>query len=53
MLLPTRRTMAEIGGELFVSMATVKSHVSHIYMKLDVTDRQSAVERAVGLGLLG
>jgi DNA-binding NarL/FixJ family response regulator len=53
MLLPTRRTLAEIGGELYVGTATVKSHVSRIYAKLDVTDRQSAVERAVGLGLLG
>jgi DNA-binding NarL/FixJ family response regulator len=51
-LLPTRRTLAEIGRELYVSTATVKSHVSHIYAKLDVADRQSAVERAVGLGLL-
>ena len=53
MLLPTRRTLAEIGEELFVGTATVKSHVSRIYSKLDVTDRHSAVERAVGLGLLG
>ena len=52
-LLPTRRTLAEIGEELFVSTATAKSHVSHIYAKLEVTDRHSAVERAVGLGLLG
>lgn len=52
-LLPTRRTLAEIGEELYVSNATVKSHVSRIYAKLGVADRQSAVERAVGLGLLG
>ena len=52
-LLPTRRTLAEIGSELFVSTATVKSHVSKIYAKLEVTDRQSAVERAVAFGLLG
>ena len=52
-LLPTRRTLAEIGQELFVSTATVKSHVSRIYSKLGVTDRQGAVERAVGLSLLG
>lgn len=52
-LLPTRRTLAEVGQELFVSTATVKSHVSRIYSKLGVTDRHSAVERAVGLGLLG
>jgi DNA-binding NarL/FixJ family response regulator len=52
-LLPTRRTLAEIGEELYVSTATVKSHVSRIYAKLGVTDRHSAVERAVGLNLLG
>lgn len=52
-LLPTRRTLAEIAEELYVSTATVKSHVSRIYAKLGVADRQSAVERAVGLGLLG
>jgi DNA-binding NarL/FixJ family response regulator len=53
MLLPTRRTLAEIGDELYVSTATVKSHASRVYAKLGVTDRHSAVERAVGLGLLG
>ena len=52
-LLPTRRTLAEIGEELYVGTATVKSHVSRIYAKLGVADRHSAVERAVGLGLLG
>jgi DNA-binding NarL/FixJ family response regulator len=51
-LLPTRRTLAEIGEELFVATATVKTHVSRIYAKLGVTDRHSAVERAVQLGLL-
>lgn len=53
MLLPTRRTLAEIGEELFVSTATVKSHAARIYSKLDVADRHSAVERAVAFGLLG
>lgn len=51
-LLPTRRTLAEIGQELYVSTATVKSHVARIYAKFEVADRQSAVERAVALGLL-
>lgn len=53
MLLPTRRTLAEIGEELFVSTATVKSHTARIYAKFEVTDRHSAVERAVAVGLLG
>jgi DNA-binding NarL/FixJ family response regulator len=51
-LLPTRRTLAEIGEELYVSTATVKTHVSRIYAKLGVADRHSAVERAVAVGLL-
>jgi DNA-binding NarL/FixJ family response regulator len=51
-LLPTRRTLAEIGQELYVSTATVKSHTSRIYAKLGATDRHTAVERAVALGIL-
>jgi DNA-binding NarL/FixJ family response regulator len=51
-LLPTRRTLAEIGQELFVSTATVKSHTSRLYAKLGARDRHTAVERAVALGIL-
>jgi DNA-binding CsgD family transcriptional regulator len=42
-LLPSHRTLEEIGGELFISRSTVKSHVSHIYAKLGVTSRAAAV----------
>jgi DNA-binding CsgD family transcriptional regulator/tetratricopeptide (TPR) repeat protein len=33
----------EIAKELFISPATVKSHVNHVFMKLGVKDRVSAV----------
>ncbi|WP_067474829.1 response regulator [Actinomadura hibisca] len=33
----------EIAAELFISEATVKTHLTHIYAKLDVKDRAAAV----------
>jgi len=50
--LPTRLTGAEIAAELQVSPNTVKTHTRHLYRKLGVRRRRSAVERARGLGLL-
>lgn len=46
------RSNREIAEVLFVTPATVKTHLAHIYAKLTVTGRQQALERAVALGLL-
>lgn len=46
------RSNREIAETLFVTPATVKSHLAHIYVKLGVAGRQEAVARAVALGLL-
>lgn len=51
-LLGTDLSKREIGNELYVSVNTVKTHVKHLYAKLDVQTRHQAVERARALGLL-
>ena len=50
--LPTRQSNAEIGERLDVSLNTVKTHLKHIYRKLDVVGRSQAVEAAERLHLL-
>ncbi|HEV2369322.1 MAG TPA: response regulator transcription factor [Acidimicrobiales bacterium] len=42
----------EIAGELFMSTATVKTHLNHIYAKLEVRGRHEATARAIQLGLV-
>jgi DNA-binding NarL/FixJ family response regulator len=44
-------TNAEIAAALFVSEATVKSHLSHILTKLDLRDRAAAIVFAHNHGL--
>jgi len=51
-LLPTHLTFKEIGGELFVSENTIKTHARHIYRKLSTSSRAGAVAAARELGLL-
>ena len=51
--LPTMLSNAEIASEMFVSPNTVKTHLKHVYRKLDVADRRQAVRRGRELRLLG
>jgi DNA-binding NarL/FixJ family response regulator len=46
------RTNKEIAAALFVSEATVKTHLLHIFAKLDVQDRTQAVTVALDRGIL-
>ncbi|MFE7125478.1 response regulator [Streptomyces sp. NPDC057617] len=43
----------EIAAELFISEATVKTHLTHLYAKLGVKDRAAAVAVGYDRGILG
>lgn len=46
------RSNAQIGQALFIGEATVKTHLTHIYDKLEVRDRTRAVVRGLELGVI-
>jgi LuxR family maltose regulon positive regulatory protein len=50
--LPSNLSASEIAGELLVSANTVRTHMRHIYTKLDAHSRSEAVTRARELGLV-
>jgi ATP/maltotriose-dependent transcriptional regulator MalT len=51
-LVAAGRPNQAIARELFIGLDTVKRHVSHLFVKLDVSNRTEAVARARALGLL-
>ena len=42
----------EVAGRLYISVKTVKNHLTSIYQKLDSRDRTQAVVRAVRMGII-
>lgn len=52
-LVATGHSNRQIAKSLFVSEATVKTHLGHVFAKLGVTDRAAAVGVAYERGLLG
>jgi LuxR family maltose regulon positive regulatory protein len=50
--LATDLSLREIGGQLYVSLNTVKTHTRELYRKLGVHSRAEAVTRVATLGLL-
>lgn len=46
------RSNREIADHLYVTEATVKTHLANLYAKLDARDRHDALARAMALGLL-
>jgi two-component system nitrate/nitrite response regulator NarL len=46
------RSAAEIARQLYLSEATVKTHLQRTYKKLEVSDRAAAVAAAMRMGLL-
>ena len=51
-LIAEGRSNKEIARILSIAPETVKSHVKHIFIKLDVERRAQAVSRAQSLGLV-
>ncbi|WP_447911537.1 response regulator transcription factor [Microbacterium phyllosphaerae] len=51
-LVAAGRSNSEVADQLFVSETTVKSHLAHIFSKLDVSSRTAAVSAARRKGIL-
>lgn len=45
-------TNQEIADRLFLAVPTIKTHISNLYSKLDVTNRSKAVHKARSLNLI-
>jgi DNA-binding NarL/FixJ family response regulator len=52
-LIAMGKSNREIATELFVSEATVKTHINHLFSKIDARDRAQAVHYAYTHGLAG
>ena len=52
-LMAAGRSNPEITRQLVVSAKTVRNHITHIFTKLGVDDRETAIARARELGLTG
>jgi LuxR family maltose regulon positive regulatory protein len=50
--LPSRLTNTELAQQCYVSVNTIKTHMAHIYRKLEAANRNEAIVRARALGLL-
>ncbi len=50
--LPSRLTNGELAERCYVSVNTIKTHMAHIYRKLEAANRNEAIVRARQLGLL-
>jgi LuxR family transcriptional regulator, maltose regulon positive regulatory protein len=48
-LLVAEKSNLQISQQLAISIKTVKKHLEHIFPKLDTTDREDAVSKALGL----
>jgi LuxR family maltose regulon positive regulatory protein len=51
-LIAAGKSNRRIASELFISVGTVKTHINHLYRKLDARTRTQAVARARELGLV-
>jgi two-component system, NarL family, response regulator LiaR len=52
-LIAQGKSNSEIAEQLFLSVSTVKTHVSNLFIKMDVKRRTQAVEKAKRLRIIG